>query len=71
LLVEGHQPSSYADVLTNLLSDVEKHRRLSTGAIAHAAKFSWDRTVDGVLDAYADALTALRFDERRAAGESG
>ena len=71
LLVEGHQPSAYADALTALLSDAEKHRALSTGAVAHAANFSWDRTVEGVLDVYAQALIALRFDERRAAGESG
>lgn len=71
LLVEGHQPSSYADVLTRFLSDADQRRALSTGAVEHASNFSWDRTVDGVLDVYADALNALRVDERRVAGESG
>ena len=56
LLVDGHEPAYYADVLTKLLSDAELRRSLATGAIAHAAGFDWDRTVDGVIDVYADAL---------------
>ena len=56
LLVDGHEPALYADVLTKLISDAELRRSLATGAIAHAAGFDWDRTVDGVIDVYADAL---------------
>jgi D-inositol-3-phosphate glycosyltransferase len=56
VLVDGHDPARYAAVLAGLLSDDDKLRSLSTGAIAHAAGFGWDRTVDGVLEVYADAL---------------
>jgi D-inositol-3-phosphate glycosyltransferase len=56
LLVDGHDPQRYADVLSELLADAELRRSLSTGALAHAAGFDWDRTVDGVIDVYADAL---------------
>jgi D-inositol-3-phosphate glycosyltransferase len=57
LLVDGHEPQCYADALSELLADAELRRSLSTGALAHAAGFDWDRTVDGVIDAYADALS--------------
>jgi D-inositol-3-phosphate glycosyltransferase len=56
LLVEGHDPQRYAEVLTRLLVDADLRRSLSTGAVRHAAGFSWDRTVDGVMEVYADAL---------------
>jgi D-inositol-3-phosphate glycosyltransferase len=59
LLVDGHEPASYADVLTRFLSDADVRRSLATGAIAHAAGFDWDRTVDGVIDVYADALRGV------------
>ncbi len=59
LLVDGHEPTSYADVLTKLVSDADLRRSLATGAIAHAAGFDWDRTVDGVIDVYADALRGV------------
>jgi len=58
-LVEGHDPAHYADVLTAFLADAEGRRALSAGAIAHAARFDWDRTVDGVLDVYAAALRGV------------
>jgi D-inositol-3-phosphate glycosyltransferase len=56
LLVDGHDPARYAEVLASLLADAGLRRSLSTGAVAHAAGFGWDRTVDGVMQVYADAL---------------
>jgi D-inositol-3-phosphate glycosyltransferase len=64
LLVDGHQPQSYADVLTKLILDDALREELSTAAVVHAARFGWDRTVEGVLGVYADAIAAA--DERRA-----
>jgi D-inositol-3-phosphate glycosyltransferase len=58
LLVDGHDPVHYADVITGFLADVDQRRSLSTGAVAHAAGFGWDRTVEGVIEVYADALRA-------------
>ncbi len=56
ILVDGHDPRVYADVLTALLADDGRRRALSEGAIRHASFFGWDRTVEGVLDVYVDAL---------------
>ena len=58
-LVDGHEPARYAEVLTEFLADVEGRRKLSAGAIAHAADFDWDRTVDGLIDVYASALRGV------------
>jgi len=65
VLIDGHQPESYADVLTKLILDDELRATLSTAAVQHAARFDWDRTVEGVLGAYADAIAAA--DARQAA----
>lgn len=69
VLVDGHQPQSYADVLTNLVVDQAFREKLSTAAVEHAARFGWDRTVDGVLGVYADAIAVA--EERQAAALSG
>ena len=58
VLVDGHNPASYADVVRKIIADDDQRRALSTGAVSHAAKFGWDRTVEGVLEAYADAIAA-------------
>jgi D-inositol-3-phosphate glycosyltransferase len=33
---------------------------LSAGAVAHASDFSWDRTAEGLLHVYRDAVTEHR-----------
>ncbi len=53
LLVAGHGADAWADAL---IRAVEDRRRLSPGAVAHAAGFSWGRTADGLLRTYRDAL---------------
>jgi D-inositol-3-phosphate glycosyltransferase len=58
VLVDGHDPATYAAVLDTIIADDEERRALSTGAVSHAAKFGWDRTVEGVLAAYAHAKVA-------------
>jgi hypothetical protein len=35
-------------------------RRLAEGARDHAARFAWDRTADGLLVAYGEAVAELR-----------
>jgi D-inositol-3-phosphate glycosyltransferase len=56
VLVDGHDPWVWADVVGRLVLDRAWRRALSTGAVSHAARFSWDSTADGVLDAYRDAI---------------
>jgi D-inositol-3-phosphate glycosyltransferase len=56
LLVAGHDPVDYAAGLRRLIRDPDLRGRLSLGAVDHAAAFSWERTAEGLLAVYADAL---------------
>ena len=66
VLVPGHDPRDYADVLEDLLARPRHRARLAAGAVAHAAEFGWSATAGGVLTSYRDAL-----DERETAALSG
>jgi D-inositol-3-phosphate glycosyltransferase len=66
LLVDGHAPGPWADALAAVALDPARRAALSTGAIAHARRFSWDRTTDALLATYAQAAT--EFAERQQAG---
>jgi D-inositol-3-phosphate glycosyltransferase len=46
--------------------DPRRRAALSRAAVAHARRFSWDRTTDALLDTYAGA--AAEFAERQQAG---
>ncbi|MGH8888843.1 MAG: D-inositol-3-phosphate glycosyltransferase, partial [Acidothermaceae bacterium] len=69
LLIDGHRPASYAEAISTLLADDEKRAAFSTGAVTHASTFSWDRTVEGVLRTYEDALTSLRLQREASISE--
>ena len=56
LLVEGHAPRDYARAVREVLG---RRELLSAGARRHAARFSWDRTVDSLVDGYAAAAQGL------------
>jgi len=58
VLVDGHDPVTYARVLRDLLSAPARLGQLARGAVAHASRFGWSRTVDRLLDAYSEAMTA-------------
>jgi D-inositol-3-phosphate glycosyltransferase len=49
LLVPGHGVDAWASALTRAVGE---RRRLSSGAVEHAAGFSWGRTADGLLGIY-------------------
>ena len=55
LLVAGHDTDRWAAALWRAVAD---RPRLSAGALAHAANYSWHRTADGLLTTYRDALAA-------------
>jgi D-inositol-3-phosphate glycosyltransferase len=55
VLVDGHDPADWADVLGGLLADPGRRERLADGAVAQAARFGWDATVDATLGVYRDA----------------
>ena len=56
LLVHGHDPADYAAAIRRIVTDTTMERRLGRGAVAHASKFGWSRTAEGVLDVYAEAV---------------
>ncbi len=58
VLVAGHEPQRWAEAISGLLdADADVLRR---AAIAHAGRFSWDHTVDGLLASYGRAITDYR-----------
>ncbi|MGY1837781.1 MULTISPECIES: D-inositol-3-phosphate glycosyltransferase [unclassified Modestobacter] len=56
LLVTGRDPEHYAAAITRVL---ERRELLAAGARRHAAAFSWDRTVDSLVDGYAAAMVEM------------
>jgi D-inositol-3-phosphate glycosyltransferase len=60
VLVDGHDPQTWARTLCELLSAPEERARLAAGALEHAARFGWDATADATLAVYAEALDARR-----------
>jgi D-inositol-3-phosphate glycosyltransferase len=60
VLVDGHDPQDWARVLDKLLAAPGYRRELAEGAVAHAADFSWDRTAEGLLRVYREAVTEHR-----------
>lgn len=52
ILVHGHDPKAWASRINDFITCEVCPKRLSAGAVRHAALFSWDRTVDALLDAY-------------------
>jgi D-inositol-3-phosphate glycosyltransferase len=53
LLVDGHDPRSFAAAVTAILDHPEFRSRLATGAAEFAAQFSWSTAADRFLDLYA------------------
>lgn len=52
ILIESHDPKVWAARIHEHISCSVCVARLGAGAVRHAALFSWDRTVDALLDAY-------------------
>ena len=61
-LIAGHDPQQWAEAITELLgADADA---LRAAAIAHAARFSWDHTVDALLGSYSRAIADYRLTHR-------
>jgi D-inositol-3-phosphate glycosyltransferase len=56
VLIDGHDPSAYGDVLADLARDPGRRAALSRGALLHAGRFGWAATAAGMLAVYSDAL---------------
>jgi len=60
LLLDTHEPSDWASALGRVLLDDRLRARLSEGARARAAMFSWEETAERTLDVYERARAGLR-----------
>jgi D-inositol-3-phosphate glycosyltransferase len=60
LLVDTHEPRDWAASLRRLIDDPALVERLGAGALAHAQEFSWERTAERTLEAYARASGRMR-----------
>ncbi len=57
VLVDGHDPARWAGALDGVLTrDRAELAAMGSAAVTHARTFSWDHTVDGLLDAYGHAI---------------
>ncbi|TDD92789.1 D-inositol-3-phosphate glycosyltransferase [Saccharopolyspora karakumensis] len=67
VLVDGHRTGQWADALGSVVLDRGLRERLASNAREHATTFSWTRTTESLLDAYAQAKLAfhrsLRIEE--------
>ena len=59
VLVDGHDPQQWAKVLADLATSPRALAALAAGARAHACRFSWERTTEGLLVAYQEAIDEL------------
>ena len=62
-LVAGHDVDDWADTIAATLN--RSGTRMSRAAVAHAANFSWARTVDALLAAYGRAIADYSAEHQR------
>ncbi len=60
LLVDGHDPRSWADALRRVVEDDTLRVRLEAGALEQARQFSWERTAERTLEVYGRAQADLK-----------
>ena len=62
VLVDGHDPVVWAQVLAGLLGSPGRLESLSRGARKHASGFGWPTTADRLTDVYTGAMNSVRYD---------
>jgi D-inositol-3-phosphate glycosyltransferase len=70
VLVDGHNPSHWAQALRTLLAEPARRARLGVGAVRHASAFGWSAAAAATSGVYADALAAQEH-ERDAVASGG
>jgi len=58
MLIDGHDPVSYAGALGEMFNSPALRDRLAQGAVEHASRFGWGGTVDRLLTVYSGAMDA-------------
>ncbi|GGM15298.1 D-inositol-3-phosphate glycosyltransferase [Nakamurella endophytica] len=56
VLVRDHDLGRWADAIAGVVLDPARRAALAAGAVRHAARFSWEATVDGLLETYRRAV---------------
>jgi D-inositol-3-phosphate glycosyltransferase len=56
VLVEGHDPVSYARAVSSLVASPGRLALLSRGAVEHASAFGWPATAERLIDVYTGAM---------------
>jgi D-inositol-3-phosphate glycosyltransferase len=56
LLIDGHDPASYADAIRRITQAPALHDQLSRAGVAHATRFGWGATAGRVLEVYTEAI---------------
>ncbi|PRX45529.1 D-inositol-3-phosphate glycosyltransferase [Prauserella shujinwangii] len=60
LLVPSHRAGDWAGALAHVALNPGRRAELAASAVRHAARFSWERTTDALLAAYAEAMRDFR-----------
>jgi D-inositol-3-phosphate glycosyltransferase len=68
VLVDGHDPETWARVLRDLVSSPSRLSKLSRGALAHASGFGWPATADRLIEVYTRAMEAMGSSAATAVG---
>jgi len=66
LLVDGHGDAQWADALHAVALAPGRRDEMAARAVAHARRFSWDRTAEALLDTYAGAAAEFAGRQRQA-----
>lgn len=57
LLVNGHDARTWAEALAQISLNEKLVKQYQVGARQHATKFSWDKTVEGLIQVYEKAIS--------------
>jgi len=64
ILVDGHDPSDWADALEDLYDDVQTREDMGRLAATHAESFGWQRTAAITLESYRESVGGLLVPRR-------
>ena len=65
VLVDGHDARHWSQVIYQTVTNPELLKTYSQGAVAHAARFSWNATTDALIDVYEEAVLSSRARARQ------
>jgi D-inositol-3-phosphate glycosyltransferase len=56
VLVDGHEATTWANHIIEVVTNEDLRSRLSIGAVSHAAHFGWEDTTDKLISVYNEAV---------------